>query len=221
MKEEDILARLGEIVEEPEYERDSRVVTSAGGTPVEVLNEMEETWFNDRLGEYQSQYLFTNVADLTDLDRLMVMELLSMRYGFWLTRGLDYDDAEFVEKTYSDRKQKLDGEIRQLKKHMGMDRKGRIESESESVAEYIKNLLRRAEQFGVHRNNQVAKAIDLFMELKKLVGLHDRTDEEEARHLDVDPDAILEWIRDVAIPEFEKIDDEFRKEQRLWIKEVG
>lgn len=221
MNEEEILARLGEIPEEVDVERDTRVVHGAGGAPIEVMNQMEEDWFNERQAEYLEQYLFENVADLTDLDRLMVQELLSMRYGFWLTRGLDYDDAEFVEKSVSERKNKLDTEIRQLKKHMGMDRKGRVESESESVAEYLKNLLRRANEFGVHRDNQVAKAIDLFMELKKLVGLHDRTDEEEQRHLGVDEDSILEWIRDVAIPEFDAIDDAFRKNQRIWLREVG
>lgn len=223
MDEEEILKRLSLVEEENDLAdlSDSRIVTSAGGSQVRVLNEMEETWFNKTLQEYQDQYLFENVADLTDLDRLMVLELLSMRYGFWLSSGVDYNNAEFVEKTVSERKDKLDTQIRMLKKHMGMDRKGRVESESESMAEYLKNLLRRAEEFGVHRDNQVAKAIDLFMELKKLIGIHERTDEEERRHLGVDLDSIYVWIRDVAIPEFDEIDDAFRKNQRIWIREVN
>ena len=91
----------------------------------------------------------------------------------------------------------------------------------ESAGEYLQDLLRRAREFGVHRDTQVAKAIDLLMEVKKLVGLHYRCDEEERFSLGVSPEQILEWLRDVAIPEYDRIDDQFRKNQRLWIKEIA
>ena len=32
---------------------------------------------------------------------------------------------------------------------------------------------------------------------------------------------ILHWIIEVAIPEYDALDDAFRVNQRIWIKEVG
>ena len=136
-------------------------------------------------------------------------------------KGSDYEGLQFSEKDIRDHKQKVDTEIRLLKKNMGMDRKGRVESEAESVSEYLRNLLRRAGEFGVHRDNQIAVALDLFNDLKTMIGLHDRTDEEERRHLGVDVEQIVEWIRNEAIPQYDAIDDEFRVNQRMWIKDVS
>lgn len=222
LSEEEILKRLQTIPDDADVALSApRLVKGAGRMTMEVLNEMEENWWNDAIAMYKDQYNFQNVADLDDLDRLLAMELLSMRYGYWLVSGKDYFGREFVEKSVSEQKDKLDSQIRQLKRHMGMDRKGRVESETESVGEYIKNLLRRAQEFGVHRDMQINMAFDLFVELRKLVGLHERTDEEEQAHLGITQNQIYEWIRDVAIPEFDKLDDAFRVNQRIWIKEVG
>lgn len=198
-------------------------VKGASGAIFDVLTTHEQTWFKNALKKYLSEYSFENIADIQDLDRLLGNELLSYRYAIWLIKGtgVDYDGMQFDETAVRSQKQKLDQEIRLIKKHMGMDRKGRIEDEQQSAAEYIRGLLRRAKEFGVHRDHQTAKAVDLFHELRKLVGLHRRADEEERRHLGVELPDIFQWIEEVALPEFEAIDDAFRKNQRLWIKEVS
>lgn len=214
---EDILA--GEI--EPEDRTDVRTVVGSTFIEFEVYTTAEEAWFNNMLQRYLDEYHFDNVSDLQDLDRLVAMELISNRYMHWLLKGTDYWEQQFDERAARDHKQKVDQEIRLLKKQMGMDRKNRLESEAENVADYLTNLRRRAKEFGIHRDMQIAKAMDLWMELKKLVNLYDRTDEEERRHLGVDMVQIFDWIRDVGIPEYDKIDDAFRKNQRLWIKEVN
>lgn len=221
LSDEEILKRLGEATEKESSAAIHETVQGASGATFEVLDLGEATWFQMNLARYQSEYLFENVADLQDLDRLLALELLSYRYASWLLRGSDYDDEQFDEKAVREHKQKIDSEIRLVKKHMGMDRKGRVESESQSVSDYLTALLRRAKEFGVHRDNEIAKAIDLFHELEKLMGLMQRTDDEEAKHLGVSPEQVLEWIREVAIPEFRAIDDAFRVNQRLWIKEVS
>lgn len=207
--------------EEEAAERELVDVAGASGAEFQVMNHDEKAWFEATMQLYLDQYKFSNVSDLQDIDRLLGLELLSYRYSNWLIRETDYDGLSFDEQAVRNHKQKIDQEIRLIKTHMGMGRKHRVESEQQSTAEYLKNLLRRAEEFGVHRNMQVAKAMDLFNDLKALVGLHDRTDEEEAAHLGVGTDDILNWIRDIAIPEYDAIDDAFRKEQRLWIREVS
>ena len=186
-----------------------------------MLSKDEKDYFDTNLLKYKTEYHFENVSDLQDLDRLLGLELLSYRYTAWLMKGVDYLGLQFSEKDVRDHKQKVDAEIRLLKKGMGMDRKGRVESEAESVSEFLKNLLRRAGEFGVHRDEQVTTALDLFNDLKTMIGLHDRSDEEERRHLGVEITQIIEWIRNVAIPEYDAIDDEFRKNQRIWIREVS
>lgn len=196
-------------------------VRGESGTEFEVLTNEEKDYFDLNLQKYITEYRFENVSDLQDLDRLLGLELLSYRYTAWLMKGSDYDGLQFAEKDTKDHKQKVDAEIRLLKKAMGMDRKGRVESEQESVSEYLRNLLRRANEFGIHRDVQIAKAIDLLNDLKTMIGLHDRSDEEERRHLGVEVDQILEWIRNTAIPEYDAIDDAFRKNQRVWIREVS
>lgn len=190
-------------------------------TEVRVMTDDEAAWFDQVLQRYQEEYKFENIADLQDLDRLVFMEMLSYRYATWMLIGHDYDAMDFDEKAIRDTKGKIDQEIRLLKQHMGMNRRHRVESEQESVGEYLKNLLRRAEEFGVHRDAQVNKAFDMLQEIFKRVGLYYRGDEEERRHLGVEPLQILDWIWNTARPDFEAIDDAFRQNQRIWIREVS
>jgi hypothetical protein len=199
----------------------AKTVIGPSGSPYEVIHDLEVAWYNEASKKYLSHYSFENIADIQDLDRLLQSELLAYRWGFWLANEGDYDGHTVDEKITRESLQKTQTELRLLKKHMGMDRRGRIESQSQSVADYLSTLKRRAKEFGIHRNAQVAKIIDLFSELETLIGLHDRTDEQERAELGVTESEIIHWIRDTAIPEWREIDDEFRKEQRYWIREVN
>jgi len=198
----------------------SKTVTGATGTKFDVLADIEVKWWIRARDLYLDQYKFDNIADMQDLDRLLQSELLSFRWGNWLAREADYDKNVIDEPVVQKSLMEKDREIRLLKKHMGMDRKGRVESESQSTADYLAELKRRAKEFGVHRNTQVAKAIDLFMDLKTLIGLNGRTDDQEQAELGVTEHDIIMWVRDTAIPEYEDIDNAFRKNQMLWIRNM-
>lgn len=198
----------------------SKTVLGATGTKFDVLADIEVEWWNRARKDYLDQYKFSNIADLQDLDRLLQSELLSFRWGNWLAREADYDSNVIDEKVVQKSLMEKDREIRLLKKHMGMDRKGRVESESQSTADYLSELKRRAKEFGIHRNMQVAKAIDLFMDLKTLIGLNERTDDQEQAELGVTEHDIILWVRETAIPEYEEIDAAFRKNQVLWIRNM-
>lgn len=221
MSDDEILARLEAEVDILPENIEMREVTGASGVIIEVLTEKEEQWWGDNVEKYLEQFSFENITDLADLDRLLTLELLSMRYGLWMLRGgINYWGEEIPEKDVADRKNKIDSEIRLLKKEMGMGRRSRLEGEQESVATYLQTLLRRAKEFGVHRDRQIAVAMDLFTELKKLVGLNERSDEEERAYLEVNDADIIRWIREVAIPTYDEIDNAFRKNQILWIRDV-
>lgn len=197
------------------------VVQGAGGMRLEVKNGLEKKWFEDTKKKYIKEFIFENVSDLQDLDRVMGLELLSFRYTQWLVQGVDYDGLEFMEKEVQAHKKSVDQEIRLTKATMGMDRKGRTADDNESVADYLQRLLRRAKEFGVHRDMQVEKIYNLFHELMTLVGLNVRTDQEEAEYLKVSDQDVLKWIRDVAIPEFQALDADFRQNQKQWQEEIS
>lgn len=198
-------------------------VIGASGAEYEVLTEEEKAIWNKSLAKYVEQFKFENVTDLHDLDRVIQGELLCHRWNSWLIRDADYDGRsieEIADKLY---KQKLDQEkeVRLLKEKMGLNRARRQDSESQAVHEYLATLLRRAKEFGVHRDEQIAKSITLLHEIFTQVGLYYRSDEEERAHLGVTPLEIMEWINTEARTEYDAIDDAFRVNQKIWIKDVS
>lgn len=198
-------------------------VLGASGATFEVLNDEEVAYWNQALHKYQEQFKFDNMADLQDLDKVLTGEILSFRWGNWLVREADYDGRS-IEEIETKLKKEMDTvwkETRLLKEKMGLNRATRQDSESQSVSDYLTTLKTRAKEFGVHRDQQIAKAIDLLHELFTQTGLYLRCDEEERAHLKVNAEDIINWIEQVARPEFNIIDDAFRKNQKLWIKEVS
>jgi hypothetical protein len=195
-------------------------VEGASGTEFHVLTTEEAVWFAESLERYKEQYNFDNIADLQDLDRLLSMELLSYRYANWMIRETDYEGAQYDDKAVRDTKDKIDKQLLQLKTHLGIGRKNRVESEQQSVSDYMAELLKRANQFGVHRDTQNAEILNWFMELRTKVGLYERSDDEERTHNHVHIDQIFEWIREELLPAVDKIDDHFRENQKYWIKDL-
>lgn len=198
-------------------------VIGASGAVFEVVHGIEQEYWNEARDKYLDQYKFDNISDLQDLDRVLTGEILSFRWGSWLVREADYDGRSIQEIEDKLKKQKndIDKETRILKEKMGLNRAHRQDSEQQSTADYLQNLLNRAKEFGVHRDHQIAKAIELLHEIFTQVGLYERSDEEERAHLRVNPEDIMKWLIEVAQPEYEAIDDAFRKNQKLWIKEVA
>lgn len=162
----------------------------------------------------------TNVSDLQDVDRMVIMECLVHRWSLWLSREKDYFgdaiDAKALRSTVND----YSTEVRQIKRGLGIDRVARDKQKGDdSVNEYLAQLRIRAQEFGVMREQQLNKALELFNQLKMLVTLHDNADEIERREMRCSSDDVFEWLRTVAFPEFDEIDGYFREnKQRFWVK---
>lgn len=211
-----------EFVEE-EFDSDEHgfVVTLPSGAPFRGgLSEDEAKYLDDRAKRYVDDNHFVNVSDLQDVDKLVIYELLIMRWSQQIATGFNSDgtviDDEELRKSMKD----LSGELRQLKKALGVDKQTRDKERGEdSVAAYIANLRRRAREFGIKRDEECDKALELFNQLKALVALHDNADEIEARELKATTKDVIDWIRDVAIPEYDRIDEWFRNQpegQKYW-----
>lgn len=198
-------------------------VVGASGALYTVLTEEEAEHWNRAREKYLDQYKFDNISDLQDMDRVLVGEVLSFRWGSWLVREADYGGRSIEEQEDKLKKQLIEQgkETRLLKEKMGLNRAHRQDSEQASTADYLQNLLQRAGEFGVHRDTQTAKAVALLLEVFTQVGLYTRTDEEERAHLKINPEDIMKWLIEVAKPEFDAIDDAFRENQVIWIKDLS
>jgi hypothetical protein len=193
-------------------------VTSPSGGSVEVMTTDEEQWYIDRAQRYLTDNTFQYVSDLQDLDRLLSMELTAWRLGLWLMKDVDYLGEEIDRHRTQVLITETSKEIRQLKKSMGIDRATREKEKGESVADRWAALERAAEDMGLHRENQLQKALSLFNELSALIGTHARMDDVERKEREMTKEDIWKWIEEVAIPEYQALDAYFREHvQKMWV----
>lgn len=200
-------------------EDDMRVVPLPSGSAFKVHNS-ELGYFMDRCDRYLKDNHFTNISDIQDIDRLIITELLVWRWEIFVSQNTDYWGDEIDEVAYARQIKDHSAEIRQLKRALGLDKETRDKERGEdSVDAYINALRRRAKEFGYMRDEQSAKSIELFQQLSALVMLYHNCDDGERHEQHCTEADILKWITQEAIPEFQKIDEEFRdKKQRMWIQ---
>lgn len=181
----------------------------------------ERPYFQDRVKRYLSDNSFTNVADLQTLDLIIQMELFCFRWTSWLSEQTDYWGDPIDERDVAKQIKETSTELRALKSALGIDKVTRDKVRGEdSVPKYLENLLLRAKEFGVMREDQLGKALELFNEIIAAVTLYDNTDAEERLELKCGIDDLVNWLRDDCIPRFTVIDEHFRKnKQRFWIRD--
>lgn len=194
-------------------------VTLPSGSKAHVMTEEERSYAEERTHRYTTEYAFSSISDLQDVDRVIMMELADWRYNRWQTHGIDYNgelvDSEEIQKAILD----ISKEVRQCKKMLGIDKAARDRQKGESVSEYLDSLRFRARQFGVMREEQLTKALTLFNELQALIAYNENCTQEEARENGVTIPDILKWLNEVAFPEFREIDEYFQKNQQsTWIR---
>lgn len=196
-----------------------RTVTLPSGSTWPV-HETEVAYFKDRSKRYLKDNDFQNISDLSDLDRLLSLELLCFRWANWISSGRDYWGETVDENSLQKALKEHSGEGRQLKKQLGLDRETREKTRGEdSVDMYLARLRQRAKHFGYMRNDQANKAIELFQELKGIMILNQNCDEIEQVEQKCRMSDIVTWLMDEAFPEFDAIDLEFRKkEQFQWVR---
>lgn len=206
-------------MDDEQFETSYEVTAPSGATFV-VITESEVKQFNDVVKRYTSDNHFTNVSDLQDLDRIVFLEVMCHRYSLWVSVGHDYFGDPVSEPDLNKQIKDMSTEVRQLKKSLSLDKDSRDKDKGQDIASYIHNLGIRAREFGVKRNEQAVEAVTLFHELKSLVEFHENCTEDERRENGIKMEDLYEWIRDIAIPKFVKIDDEFREKQSYWVRDL-
>lgn len=198
-----------------------RTVLSPSGAHYPVLNDAEADYYDQRAGQYADQFKFDNVSDLQDLDRVLSLELILHRYGIWVTRGQDYWGATIAEKEFNSYIKDLSAELRLVKKSMGLDRLTREKAKGEQFVDYLENLRRRAREFGIMREQQLATGITLMHEVIAKVTTYHNCDAQEREELGLQPEQVLEWIRTDVAPRFNAVDAHFRaNSQKTWVGQL-
>jgi hypothetical protein len=200
---------------------DPILATQIGGNTVTLLSDGEFEYHSRLTRQYQHEYKLTDPSDVSDLDRLIMYETQLHRAANWLSAGCDYDGRviNIGETNALQRMQKeLTLMVSTIKNDLGMNKAKRDQMDGESVGAYLVKLRQRAKEFGVHREEQLQKALELINELKSLVGTFDRSNALERQKSGLESEAdILEWIRLKLIPEYDAIDEHFRQNvQRFW-----
>lgn len=196
-------------------------VTLPSGAEFHVHLE-EKDYFEERRDKYLADNKFTNISDMQDIDRMLIMEVLVWRWGRWLSTGRDYwgepVDANQIQRHFSD----YSKELRQLKQSLGIDKITRDKQRGEdSVEAYIENLRVRAKAFGVMREKQLDKALELMNDIKAQAIFYQNCDERERVEQGCTAEKVLEWIIETVIPAYDAIDEHFREnDQRYWIRQM-
>lgn len=196
------------------------LVSQHTGGSFEVLTPEEKVFYEGQSAKYLEDFSFSASSDLADLDRLLFQELMDFRWSRQLASGQDYDRNALLPGMEEQlRRNKTEGAklIGQIKSDLGMNQSSR-DLAKESPAAYVQGLLRRAGEFGVHRNNQVIKALTLMNQLSSIVGTFDRSNELERSKTGFESEEdIVEWVRSEMLPEFRAVDDAWRKStQKYW-----
>lgn len=195
-------------------------VMSPTGSQFHLQTEQEGEWYERQRNQYLEHNRFTNVSDLEDLSRLLTLEIMVYRWTTWLTQGFDYLAGRVNETELKNAIKEYSVEIRLVKASLGIDRINRERDKGESVGDYIATLLSRADEFGVHRNEQYSVSVTFIWELISMVETYDRCDEQERRELDLSPESIVDVVRTRIMPKWHDLNESFRAVQTVWINEL-
>lgn len=200
-------------------------VTTVAGFEMPVLEQAEKTFYEAVQSKYVTEYVMVDPSDISDLDAILTYELMVYRLSMQLGRGYDAHGIPFGPRDISALQKTLkeaSEHLAKLKDSLGVSKSAREKAAGEDVASYIRNLLARAEEFGVHRNEQTMEAIALMHEVGSVVGTFLRSNELERSKTDYRTEAdILAWINDTVYPRFQQIDEDFRaNHQKNWIGEL-
>ena len=200
-------------------------VTTPSGGYATLLHEREKHFYERARDKYLSDFTFTAASDYRSVDRLLLLEVQMYRTQDFITRGSDYQNEPLEDSDINQllRSQKEIGiQISSVQAELGLTKAQRDKEQHDSVGAYIRDLQVRAKEFGVSREKQLARALELMHELFATVDAFQRSNEAERAKLELaSADDVLKWISEYIEVEFKAVDDHFRaNQQRYWIRSM-
>ena len=196
------------------------IPTPTGGS-IEVMGQAEADRYQQAQASYTSGVQFTERSDLEDLERILFMELMSYRWGRWLMSGREYDGTIVTNENELRRWiNDYATSITKIKESLKLDKRGREGDQAATFHERWTRLAQHAKDFGIMREAQLGKALEIMNGLFSIIATYDRSDNEERRVLGFpDADSVLQYLRE-SRPEFDAIDAYFRQtQQKFWVRQ--
>lgn len=221
---EDALKDLGEDQEEDdldeeEEEESSFIVETPSGASLHLMNKLEVEQYEGLSKRYQEDNMFKNISDLLELDRILTMEIMCLRWGAWMLSEKDYHGEPVNTSDLQKQHREYGKMILELKQGLNLDKKSRDANNAGTVADFIENLKVRAKEFGVHRDEQNYMAYNLLRELESKITLMNNATETERTEFEVHAKQVLQWFIDEVVPKLDKIDEHFRENQKIWVRD--
>lgn len=196
------------------------------GAPYQVLITDEADFIEELTEAYMNAFRFEHPSDLMELDRIVYSEMLCWRWGIWLARGHAYGPegtpVKLIPRDCAADMKRLSTEIRLMKKAIGIDKPARDKAQGQdSVPYYLERLRQCALVFGIHRVHQLDRAMELLNQSFGMATFWRNANEAERRLLHLTAEDIVEWLLEVAMPEYQEIDAYFRENnQSYWVREL-
>lgn len=192
---------------------------------VSLIHEREQSLYVKARDKYLAEFTFTEANDLRSLDRLLLLEVQNFRWQWFLAANSDYWGTDLTpqeESTLHKAVKDIQSQISDIQRDLGLTKSQRDKDSEDSVDGYLKKLRLAAREHGVRREKQLGRAIELVNELVAVVGAFERASEHERRKLGFETsDDIIQWISEYLAPEFDAIDQYFRKhQQRFWVRDL-
>lgn len=154
--------------------RNMRTVSMVSGSLTQVQTDQEAAYSQESRDAYLTQTKFTENTDVKDSDRLLVLELMIVRWQQHLFAGMDYDGDMVNEKQLSADIKLYSDQINKIKESMGLSKKAREEAQADgNFSAWLTDLKTRAKLFGHHRENPLTKTLVVFKKLFTIVNTYD------------------------------------------------
>lgn len=101
---------------------DAVEVVTPSGLTIEVMGQAEADFYNQMRDRYGQDNKLKNVSDFLELDRILLMETMSFRWGQWLLSGSKYDGSRINPKEIQASISSYSKEIREIKGALGIDK---------------------------------------------------------------------------------------------------
>lgn len=207
---------IGDVSVSDHDDDDSTIfVTTPSKAKWPVLTKEEAKVYNSSKKAYMDELRFDNHIDIKELDRLLAQELLWYRRSYWTSLERDYN-GEMIGPDVEKGIVEASKAIMEIKKNLGLDKRTRDGGNAESISELWDYLCLRAREFGILRNQQAIKAIDILKTMEAMLTAYDGSTGPERKQFGFEIEDIIEYFRS-ELPNFNAIDDAFREGQALWI----
>lgn len=201
------------------------VETPSGGL-MPVASAVEASFYERLRDKITEEFEFTISSDLSDLDRILSMELTVWRMARQVTKSVDLHGRPLLPIDQTRLQASLNQTqtvMAKLKDDLGLSKTARDKaSDGDSVSGYLENLRLRAGEFGVMRNKQAQLAIALLQEVISISDTWQRANALERHHLGYETaEDVLFFITNTIKEQFDQIDRSFVQEnQRYWIETI-